>query len=238
MGDGLLLCELHAHTTWSDGYLTLPELVDLYGEAGFDVLCITDHVAPLSDPSPVTVDPWIWPSYLAAVRAEAERAAVEHGLLVIPGLELSENDDDPNRSAHVLALGLERHVSMEAGMIEAAREAERQGAALVAAHPYSDEDVTPFRATLRIWRELETFRPLVHRFELFNRFEVFTWVAEEQLPVVATGDTHRADHLSSWKTLVPCSKDERAVIEYLRSPARVYLAPFSAPTGISLQIAA
>jgi len=39
-----LLCELHAYTDWSDGKLSLDELVDLYGEAGFDVLCVTDHV--------------------------------------------------------------------------------------------------------------------------------------------------------------------------------------------------
>jgi hypothetical protein len=41
-----LLCELHAHSTWSDGDLTLTELVDLYGMHGFDVLCVTDHVLP------------------------------------------------------------------------------------------------------------------------------------------------------------------------------------------------
>ena len=39
-----LLCELHAHSTWSDGDLSIPELVDLYGTNGFDVLCLTDHV--------------------------------------------------------------------------------------------------------------------------------------------------------------------------------------------------
>ena len=33
-----LLCELHSHTTWSDGELTPRELCDLYGRAGFDVL--------------------------------------------------------------------------------------------------------------------------------------------------------------------------------------------------------
>jgi predicted metal-dependent phosphoesterase TrpH len=236
--DGLLLCELHAHTTWSDGYLTLPDLVDLYGEAGFDVLCVTDHTVPLDDPAPVAVDPWVWPSYLEAVRAEAERAVAEYRMLVIPGLELTENDDDPNRSAHVLALGLEQHVSMEDGVIAAARAADNHGAALVAAHPYSDCDLTPLRATLRIWRELDEFRQLVHRFELFNRFEVFSWVASERLPVVATGDTHRAEQLSSWKTLVPCRKDERAVVEYLRSPQRAYLAPFVVPAEMHLPIAA
>src|SRR4029079_1256642 len=39
-----LLCELHAHTTFSDGLLTPGELVDLYGSTGFDVLAITDHI--------------------------------------------------------------------------------------------------------------------------------------------------------------------------------------------------
>jgi histidinol phosphatase-like PHP family hydrolase len=38
-----LLCELHAHTTWSDGEMSPRELIDLYGRAGFDVLAITDH---------------------------------------------------------------------------------------------------------------------------------------------------------------------------------------------------
>ena len=46
-----LLCELHAHTTWSDGTLSVQELVDLYGMAGFDVLCVTDHVVRADDPS-------------------------------------------------------------------------------------------------------------------------------------------------------------------------------------------
>jgi hypothetical protein len=30
-----LVAELHAHTTWSDGEFSIPELVELYGHAGF-----------------------------------------------------------------------------------------------------------------------------------------------------------------------------------------------------------
>jgi histidinol phosphatase-like PHP family hydrolase len=45
-----LLCELHAHTTWSDGALSLSELVDLYGGLGFDALAVTDHVCRRDDP--------------------------------------------------------------------------------------------------------------------------------------------------------------------------------------------
>ena len=57
MPNHLLLCELHAQTTWSDGALTLPELVDLYGTSGFDFLCVTDHRVRSDDPFPHAVDP-------------------------------------------------------------------------------------------------------------------------------------------------------------------------------------
>jgi hypothetical protein len=40
-----LLCDFHVHTRWSDGRLTLREVVDLYGGTGrFDVIAITDHI--------------------------------------------------------------------------------------------------------------------------------------------------------------------------------------------------
>jgi hypothetical protein len=55
---------------------------------------------------------------------------------------------------------------------------------------------------------------------------VFSWVAERGVPSVATGDFHRLEHLNTWKTLLPCARDERAVVSFLRSGARAYLAPF------------
>lgn len=238
MRDGLLLCELHAHTTWSDGYLTLPELVDLYGHAGFDVLAVTDHAVRLDDPAPRAVDSWAWPAHSAAVRDEAKRALEEYGLLVIQGIELSDNDEDAALSAHVLALGLERYVPLDEGIVVAVEAANRQNAALIAAHPYSDADSTPLRATRRIWREREIFRDLLHRYELFNRNEVFAWVAAEELPPIATGDVHRREHLSSWKTLLPCEKESEAVIAHLRSRGRVFLTPFGVLQRLRLPVAA
>ena len=238
MPDGLLLCELHAHTTWSDGYLNLPELVDLYGRHEFDVLCVTDHVVRLDDPMASAIDSWTWPGYLRALRAEAERAFAEYGLLVIPGLELSDNHEDPDRSAHALALGLERHVAVDGGIVAALEAANEQGAALIAAHPYSADDWTPLRPTRRIAQELGTFRGLIHRYELFNRDEVFSWVAEAHLPVIASGDVHRDTQLASWKTLLPCDKDLGAVVDYLRSPGRVLLMPFAPERRQAARLAA
>jgi hypothetical protein len=103
MSGSLLLCELHAHTAWSDGQLALSEVVDLYGRNGFDVLCITDHAVRLDEPMPAAIDPWTWPAYATSVRAEATRAARDYGLIVLLGLELTDNHPDPDRSAHALA---------------------------------------------------------------------------------------------------------------------------------------
>ena len=47
----MLLADFHIHTTWSDGKLSIPQVVDLFGRAGHDVIAITDHV--------VNTDTWI-----------------------------------------------------------------------------------------------------------------------------------------------------------------------------------
>ena len=104
---GALLAELHAHTTWSDGSLSLPALVDLYGSRGFDLLCITDHVCRTGHAdAPEGITAANYEAYLAEIDHEAHRARERYGLLVVPGLELSYNDADPGLSAHALAVGL------------------------------------------------------------------------------------------------------------------------------------
>jgi len=40
----MLLRDFHIHTKYSDGSVELRRTVDLYGQAGFDVIAITDHV--------------------------------------------------------------------------------------------------------------------------------------------------------------------------------------------------
>jgi len=99
---GPLLCELHAHTRWSDGELTVAELVDLYGRSGFDVLCVTDHVVRTDDPwredegaEFSSLEAESFPLYLSEVEREAARAARTYGMLVIPGLELTSTTPSP-----------------------------------------------------------------------------------------------------------------------------------------------
>ncbi len=216
-----LLCELHAHSTWSDGTLALPELVDLYGRAGFDVLAVTDHTT--RDPS-AHVNEASYAAYLAELEAEAERAEHAYGLLVVPGLELTDDDPDPRRAAHALAIGLRTFTGVAGGLDEALARARAAGAALVAAHPYPVRDAwQSSRGTGRWAAEPEWAAGAVHRFELFNRHDVFAWVGRARLPVIASGDFHRLEHLHTWKTLLHCERSEEAVVELLRSPRPVEL---------------
>ena len=218
-----LLCELHAHTTWSDGDLSMGELVDLYGAAGFDVLAVTDHIVRPDDPYLATgenrsVTAESFPRYLAEIESEAERARRRHGLLVIPGAELTFEDPDPARAAHAVALGLRSFVGLEDGLDAALAAARARGAVLIGAHPYEVEAARrSARGTARFAAEPEWAASVVDRFELCNRHDFFPWVAESRLPAVATGDFHRPEHLATWKTLAPAEKTEVAVLDFLRS---------------------
>jgi hypothetical protein len=225
----LLLAELHAHSTWSDGSLPIPALVDLYGRHEFAVLCITDHVHPPDDPwARLGVPAERFGEYVAEIEREAERARERYGLLVVPGSELTVNHSDPDLAAHAVAVGLRSYVSLADGLergLSAAREA---GAALIAAHPSGAlVPGEPSGATRRFWRELDGLGGLVDRFELINGHRAYAWVAEAQLPAVAAGDFHRIEHLRGWKTLMPCARDERQVVACLRSDAMLHLTPFS-----------
>lgn len=222
-----LLCELHAHSRWSDGALSIRELADLYGRRGFDVLCITDHhlrLPPGAEASARVVTSSSHQAYLEAIEDEAKRARELYDLLLVPGLELTYDDTDPCRSAHAVAVGLRTWTSLEHGLDAALAEAREAGAALIAAHPYEPAAAAHARRTTGRWAVDPTRSArLVDRFELFNRHDFFGWVARERLPGIASGDFHRTEHLATWKTLVPCLKEEAALVDYLRSQRPTYL---------------
>jgi hypothetical protein len=220
----MLLCELHAHTTWSDGALTLTELVDLYGRHAFDVLCVTDHVAPGATGRLTAAT---HTRYVTAIEREARRAREQYGLLLIPGLELTFHDGVPRQSGHALALSLRSWIGLDRGLEHALHEARAAGAATVAAHPHGEnDDPNPERTTRWFWHNRSRLRGLVDRCELINRHQTFGWIADQHLHGVASGDFHRVEHLETWKTQLPCAKSEAAVVAYLRSRAPAYIVPW------------
>lgn len=178
-----LLCELHAHTTWSDGLLTVRELVDLYGRAGFDVLAVTDHVVREPAPGCRSVNAGNFEVYLGEIEDEAERAWWAYGMLVLPGLELTDDDPRPERAAHVVAVGVEEFFGLEEGLDAALASARGEGALLIGAHPYALGTARlSLRGTARLASDPEWAREAVHRLELVNRHDFFHWVARGLFP--------------------------------------------------------
>lgn len=234
-----LLCELHAHTTWSDGELSVRELVDLHGRTGFDVLAVTDHVVRLDDPilrdaeEPHYVHAENFDAYLAAVLSEAERAKKLYDMVVIPGVELTYNDADPDRAAHAVAVGCREFVSVDDGIELAIVRARSTGAAIIAAHPHTGDGGRRGAGTRRFYRDRDQLASIVDRYELFNGCDLYGWVAEAGLPGVANGDFHRPGDLSGWKTLIPCAREEHEIVRYLRSRRPVYLVRVEASDVVS-----
>ena len=231
--------------------MSLPELVNLYGRAGFDVLCVTDHVLREDDPWPAAngrtcVTAENFDAYLEEIDRECDRALSRFGLLLVPGLELTYNDLDPDRACHAVAVGLRQLVPMDAGpaaAMEMARDygeivlgrgrggsirragPETQPEAQTASSPVKKGPGSEKSLEQRLWEaaDWETLGPLVDRVELFNGQQLFGWVANKGLPPVACADLHREDQFPGWTTLVSCEPEADALVSYLRSSRPVFL---------------
>src|SRR5687767_7974164 len=120
----MLLADFHIHTTWSDGKLSIGEVVDLFGRAGHDVIAITDHVVntdTIIGRATHRFGPTVTADNFAAYREEIERerkrALDRYGMVVIACFELTQNCVTRKNSAHVLALGVDEFISAD-GTVE------------------------------------------------------------------------------------------------------------------------
>src|SRR3990167_1553030 len=113
----MLLCDFHIHTKYSDGSVELRRTVDLFGQAGFDVIAITDHVVNGDNPIGklahrfrLSVREDNFDEYVSNIRYEAERAWDKYGMLIIPGVEISKNYLSSDKSAHILIVGIKEFI--------------------------------------------------------------------------------------------------------------------------------
>ena len=214
-----LLCDFHVHTRWSDGRLTVREVVDLYGRTGkFDVIAITDHILMKRDLLAVAgrlatlgrrsfaVEEAAFPAYLENIRAEAERARRQYDLLVIPGAEITQNRLRGKKNAHIIALDIRRYISADQSPDAILREIRRQGAVSVACHPHHRTTRRIEISTCYLWDQRRQLAGLVDVWEAANRDDLFSVTSLKHYPYVASSDFHKAKHLYSWKTLLRCEK--------------------------------
>jgi predicted metal-dependent phosphoesterase TrpH len=218
----MLLCDFHIHTKYSDGSVGLRRTVDLFGQAGFDVIAITDHVVSgdnsfgkLAHRFRFSVTQDNFDDYMSHLRREADRAWEKYGMLVIPGVEITKNHFSSEKSAHILILNIKEFIPADWDYEKIFLEAKQQDALIIACHPhYSSEIVV--RDTLFLWRNREKYARYIDAWEIANRDDVFNVISLKKYPYIANSDFHKARHIYSWKTLLNCEKDIKSVKQCIR----------------------
>ena len=218
----LLLCDFHIHTNYSDGKLSLPEVVDFYGGHGFDCICITDHLADprrligkLSRLSGLTIGAEQLDEYFDVCEREARRAWRKYGMLVMTGMEFNKDGYTRKSSAHLLGIDLQVPISPSLDLPETIAQIHAQGGLAVASHPHIMKSEWG-KNTLHLWENQETYAPLIDAWEIANRNNLFTPIGLMRLPFLANSDFHKPKHIYSWKTLLHCEKDRTAIKECVR----------------------
>lgn len=213
----MLLCDFHIHTRYSDGSHDLRKTVDIFGQAGFDVIAITDHVVngdtsfgKLANRFRFSVNAGNFDDYFADVNREAQRAWEKYGMLVLPGVEITKTYRSSEESAHILVLDVKEFIPACLGYEKIFHEAKRQKALTVACHPHHTSEKM-FRDTLFLWNNREKYDRYIDAWEVANRDDLFNVVSLKKYPYIANSDFHKARHLYSWKTLLNCEKNVESV---------------------------
>ena len=190
--------------------MTLDELVLRAKEAGLDGVCVTDH-----------------DRFLDA--DEARRASSAHGLLVLPGSEVTTDE------GHVLVFGLTRYIFGMHRVPFLGSLAGKAGGAVVAAHPYRRSYVPDASRGSERYRRMvgsATDNPLYgisDAVEVFNgrgsRSEnefAYDVSVETGLTGVGSSDAHRVEDVGTFATefLRPIRDLEDLIMELRAGRAR------------------
>jgi predicted metal-dependent phosphoesterase TrpH len=234
-----LLCDFHVHTRWSDGRLTIREVVDLYGKTGrFDVIAITDHILMKRDllaragrlitlgRREFSVTEERFHAYLEDIAAEGRRAKRLYGMLVLPGAEVTQNHIRSKKNSHIVALNISEHISADQPAEDILKAIRSQGALSIACHPHHRTTRRVEIGTCYLWDHRKRLAGLVDVWEAANRDDLFSVTSLKHYPYIANSDFHKPKHLYSWKTLLRCDKTWEAIARTLRSNVDVALTLF------------
>jgi processive 1,2-diacylglycerol beta-glucosyltransferase len=228
----MLLCDLHIHSNYSDGALSVPELIDFYGGLGFDCICITDHLA---DPGRLmgkllkltnfTLSPNQFNEYFDVIERERKRAWRRYNMLVLTGIEFNKDGLTKKSSAHLLGIGLKQPIDPALEITETIQEIHRQCGLAVASHPHIMKSEWG-KNTLYLWHNQDIYAPMIDAWEIANRNNIFTPIGLKHLPFIANSDFHKPKHIYSWKTLLHCEKDPLAIKHCIRENKSVAITLF------------
>jgi 3',5'-nucleoside bisphosphate phosphatase len=221
-----LYCDFHIHTTWSDGEYSPGDVVTLYGEAGFDVIAITDHVLDSESirrsgrqvSELQVMDCSQFRVYQEELWDSARKAWEQYNMLLIPGAELTNNTS----RYHILAIDIKEYISPDLSVEEIIACIRRQQGISVACHPYirnhSGDD-----PSFHLWENHERLATMFDAWEVANRDDLFNVVGLKKFNYIGNSDFHEERHLLSWKTLLQCDRNVESVKAAIRRNDRVSL---------------
>ena len=214
-----LLCDLHIHTTLSDGEVPIEDVVRLYGEAKFDAIAITDHLFDTQTPRSLEIHEEgksveDVAAYFQKIDEIAHWAKETFDLLIIPGLEICNLTED----FHILGLDLKEAIHPNQDAEHVIDAIHRQGGLAIASHPplklsyFLNEDRQSInRHPLHLWKYKERYVDKIDAWEIANQEDLLGEVGLERLPYVANSDFHKRHHIHSWKSMIFAKKDKEDI---------------------------
>ncbi len=187
-----LVSDLHIHTAFSDGDIPLERVVEIYGQAGFDVIAITDHLFDTQTPRSLEIHEEgksvkDIETYFEKIDEISHWARETYDMLVIPGLEICNLLED----YHILGIDLKKAINPNQNAEGVIEEIHDQGGLAIASHPplklsyfLNRDKESIHRHPLHLWKHRERYSDKIDAWEIANRDDLFGIVGLERFPYI------------------------------------------------------
>ncbi len=231
-----MLAEFHSHSQYSDGKLSIRELIDFFGRLGYGCLAITDHLCEektllgkIAAYVNHTLTRESFSRYIDEIKSEAERARKLYDMVVLPGFEITKNSLKNHRSAHMLAIGVEEYISADLDVLSISKRVRDLGGIFVAAHPISLGRVR--NGNYYLWDQRDKYREAFDAWEITDGGQLLDEVVKSDLPKLANSDFHRESNIQSWKTLIKKERHPDAILDAVRKQKLEFIPPKDAKSS-------
>lgn len=197
------LIDLHIHSNYSDGKLSIADIVDLYGKKGFSAIAITDHLADsktltglVTRKLKMSLREQNMDSYLSTLQKEGKRALEKYNMHLIPGIEITLNSWSRAKGAHIVFLNVDQFVDPNEDVETLLKKNKKYFS--IAAHPLW-EKAFEFKTTY-LWENRDRFEKLFDAWECATAGHFSQQVFLSGYPIVASSDFHGPGSFESWKS--------------------------------------
>lgn len=197
------LVDLHIHSSFSDGKLSIAEIVELYGRRGFSAIAVTDHLADsntltglVANKLKLSLTRKNMEQYLQVLQVESRRAREKYNMLLLPGVEVTLNSWSKRNGAHIVFLNVDQYIDPNVS-IESLLQNNRRYFS-IAAHPLWEE-AYEFKTT-HLWENRPQLAPHLDAWECATAHRFSQAVYLSGMPIIASSDFHGSLWQESWKS--------------------------------------